>query len=249
MTLRDNPDPPDGGIPLFSTALPAADTAPAADPRPLRRIILAAGEKALDDEDLLALLLAGLEPPATARRLAANLIAELRTASRVLAAPPDRLRRISGIGNSHAALLRAAEALATRHARASLPGTIDPVLNDYNRVLAYCRTLAGHRPIEELHVFYLDTRNRLILDERHQHGSVDHTPLYPREVCVRALETCAKAIIVLHNHPSGDPTPSRADIDMTGRLRDALKTIDVTLHDHLIVTSSDSFSFRHKGLL
>lgn len=248
MTLQDNPDAsPD--MPLFTATLPAVELAPATAPRSLRAIILDSGDKSLHDEDLLTLLLSGIEPPDTARRIASRLLAAFRTASRTLATPPDRLRRIAGIGAAHAALLKTAEALATRHARASLPTTLDPVLNDYNRVLAYCRTLAGHRPIEELHVFYLDTKNRLILDERHQHGSVNHTPLYPREVCIRALDTGATAIIVFHNHPSSDPSPSRADIDMTNRLRDTLKLIGVTLHDHLIVTASDSFSFRHKGLL
>ncbi len=248
MSLHDNPDAA-ADMPLFSAPLPAVELAPTGPQRPLAPIILAAGEKALDDEDLLTLLFAGIEPPETARSLATRLLAAFRTASRTLATPPDRLRRIAGIAEPHAAVIKAAEALATRHARASLPATIDPVLNDYNRVLAYCRTLAGHRAIEELHVFYLDTKNRLILDERHQHGSVNHTPLYPREVCVRALDTGARAIVIFHNHPSGDPSPSRTDIEMTNRLRDTLKLIDVALHDHLIVTASDAFSFRAKGLL
>ena len=95
----------------------------------------------------------------------------------------------------------------------------------------------------------MDTKNRLIRDELLQTGTVNHTPVYPRQVCVRALEVAASALVVLHAHPSGDPTPSRADVEMTARLRDALKTIDVDLHDHIVVTPSAAFSFREKGLL
>ena len=249
MNLSDNPDAPELQIPLFATGLPAMERVPATGRRALNTLILAAGERALDDRDLLALLLAGAEPPDTARDLATRLLAAFRTAARTLATPPDRLRRVDGIGEPHAALIKAAEALAIRHARASIPQAIDPLLDSYDRLVAYCRSLAGHRPVEELHVFYLDTKNRLIVDERHQHGTVNHTPLYPREVCIRALDTRATGIILFHNHPSDDPTPSRSDTQMTLRLRDALKLIDVALHDHLIVTRSHSFSFRNKGLL
>ena len=116
-------------------------------------------------------------------------------------------------------------------------------------MIEYCRTLAGHREVEQFHVLYLDRKNRLLADRLHQQGTVCHTPVYPREVCIRCLELQASAIIVMHAHPSGDPEPSRADIDMTNRLRDALKTIGVTLLDHLIVTPTSSVSFQSRGLL
>ena len=115
--------------------------------------------------------------------------------------------------------------------------------------LVYCRTLAGHREVEEFHLLLLDRRNKLLRDELHQRGTVTHTPAYPREICIRCLETRATAILLLHNHPSGSLVPSQADIDMTRRIRDALKPIEVTVHDHVIVTSSDAFSFRDQGLL
>ena len=249
MTLHDASDRPPDTLPLFRTAAPPVELDPATAPRPLHSMILLSGHAPLDDEDLLALLLAGLDEPHRARGLARSLICAFRTVPRTLAAPPARLQRVPGIGPAHAAIIKAAEALATRHAKASLPDTFDPILNNYTAVVEYCRTLAGHRPTEELHVFYLDVRNRLIHDELHQHGTVNHTPLYPREVCVRALDTGATAIVIFHNHPSGQADPSRADISMTEKLRDALKLIEVTLHDHLIVTSSDVFSFRQKGLL
>ena len=249
MELDDTERPPEGALPLFTAAAAPAPALSAPRARPLRRLILDAGAAALDDEDLIALLLAGVEPPATARQLAASLVSTFRSAPRVLAASPDRLRQVAGIGNAHAVIVKAAEALATRHARAAVPETIDPLLNNDDLVVRYCRTLAAHRPVEELHLLHLDTKNRLIRDECHQRGSINHTPLYPREVCVRALQVNAAALIVVHNHPSNSPTPSRADISMTEKLRDALKLIEVTLHDHLIVTASDVSSFRQLGLL
>ena len=103
--------------------------------------------------------------------------------------------------------------------------------------------------MEELHILFLNSRNRLIRDERHSSGTVSHTPAYPREICVRALEVNAAALILVHDHPSGEPSPSRSDIDMTNRIRDAAKLIDVALHDHIVVTPTDAFSFRENGLL
>ena len=134
-------------------------------------------------------------------------------------------------------------------ARAALPETFHPQLATYDKVVEYCRALAAHRDVEEFRALYLDTKNRLLRDELLQTGTVNHTPVYPRQVCVRALEVGATALVVLHPHPSGDPSPSRADVEMTNRLRDALKTIDVDLHDHIVVTPCDAFSFRQKGLL
>ena len=249
MQLDDTERPPEPEMPLFAAAATPEPALSAPRARSLQRLIVDAGAASLDDEDLIALLLAGVEHPATARQLAASLVSTFRSAPRILATPPDRLRQLAGIGHSHAAIIKAAEALAVRHARAAVPDTIDPLLNNYDLVVRYCRTLAAHRPVEELHLLHLDAKNRLIRDECHQRGSINHTPLYPREVCVRALQVNAAAMIVVHNHPSNSPTPSRADISMTEKLRDALKLIEVTLHDHLIVTASDVSSFRQLGLL
>ena len=249
MQLDDTERPPETDLPLFTAAAAPAPPLSASRTRSLHRLIVDAGAASLDDEDLIALLLAGVEPPPAARHLAASLISTFRTAPRILAAPPDRLLQVPGVGNSHAALIKAAEALATRHARSCVPGRIDPLLNSYDLVVQYCRTLAAHRPVEELHLLHLDAKNRLIRDECHQRGTFNHTPAYPREVCVRALQVNAAAMILVHNHPSNAPEPSRADVSMTEKLRDALKLIDVTLHDHLIVTASGVFSFRQKGLL
>ena len=134
-------------------------------------------------------------------------------------------------------------------ARADVPDTVRPSFGNYDKVIEYCRTLAGHREVEEFHILFLDRKNRLVADETHQRGTICHTPVYPREVCVRALELRASAVIAVHNHPSHCPEPSRADIDMTGRVKEALGTVDVTLLDHVIVTPTASVSFQARGLI
>ena len=215
----------------------------------LQRRFLRAGRQAVDDRDLLDLLLSGRHAADDATELAGGLLDLFGTAPRVLAARPDRLRRVPGLSEDAIAALKAAEALGIRMARAEVPQTVRPSLGSYDKVIEYCRTLAGHREVEEFHILYLNRKNVLIADECLQKGSVCHAPVYPREICVRALELQASAIVAVHDHPSGSPDPSRADIDMTNRIRDALKTIEVTLLDHVIVTPSGSVSFQARGLL
>ena len=181
--------------------------------------------------------------------LAGCLLDMFGTAPRALAARPDRLRTVPGLSENAIGALKAAEALGIRMARAEVPDTVRPSLGSYDKVVEYCRTLAGHREVEEFRILYLNRKNVLIADECLQKGSVCHTPVYPREICIRCLELQASAVIALHPHPSSDPEPSRADIQMTNRMRDALKTIEVTLLDHVIVTPTGSFSFQARGLL
>ena len=242
--------PADGlrdAIPFPATSAPRADEDTALDS--LRTRLLRAGREAVDDRELLQLLLAGSHSAAEAHHLAGVLMHTFRSTPRVLAARTDTLRAVAGLGEAGIAAIKTAEALGIRMAKAALPDTFHPQLATYEKVVEYCRTLAGHRDVEEFRAIYLDTKNRLIRDERHSSGTINHTPVYPRQVCVRALEVGAAALVVLHQHPSNDPTPSRADVEMTNRLRDALKTIDVDLHDHIIVTPEAAFSFREKGLL
>ena len=215
----------------------------------LRERFLRAGREAIDDRELLQLLLAGSHPPAKASQLATGLLDAFGSPARVLAARPDTLRTVAGLGEAGIAAVKTAEALGIGMARAALPETFHPQLATYEKVVEYCRTLAAHRDVEEFRALYLDTKNRLIRDELLQTGTINHTPVYPRQVCVRALEMRAAALVVLHQHPSNDPTPSRADVEITARLRDALKTIGVDLHDHIVVTPGAAFSFREKGLL
>ncbi len=244
-------------MPLYDMpARPAPDRGPgqasirqAADRRRLQRRFLRAGREAVDDRDLLELLLSGRREVVDVGTLAASLLDRFGTAPRVLAARPDRLRRVPGLSEYSIAALKAAEALGIRMARANVPDTVRPSFGSYDKVIEYCRALAGHREVEEFHILYLNRKNVLIADECHQKGSVCHAPVYPREICVRALELQASAVVAVHDHPSGSPEPSRADIDMTNRIRDALKTIEVTLLDHLIITPTASFSFQARGLL
>ena len=244
-------------MPLYDTpAASAPDRSPGQAPvreavsrRRLRSRFLRAGRAAVDDRDLLELLLSGRSRTTDPAALAASLLESFGTAPRVLAAPPRRLRTVPGVPEDAIAALKAAEALGIRMARTGVPETVRPSLGSYDRVIEYCRTLAGHREVEEFHILYLDRKNALLADELHQNGTVDHTPVYPREVCVRALELRASAVIAVHNHPSHCPEPSRADIDMTGRIEKALKTVDIALLDHVIVTPAGSVSFRARGLL
>jgi DNA repair protein RadC len=215
----------------------------------LQARLLRAGREAVDDRELLQLLLTGSHPAPEASQLATVLLDTFGTPARVLAARPGTLRTVAGLGEAGIAAIKTAEALGIAMAKAALPETLHPQLATYEKVVEYCRSLAAHRDVEVFHVLFLNTRNVLICDEVHQTGTINHTPVYPRQVCVRALEVGAASLVVVHQHPSNDPTPSRADVEMTSRLRDALKTIDVDLHDHIVVTAGDAFSFRQKGLL
>ena len=249
MSPLDTPGDGLREMPLFDLPAAPASVREAASRRRLRARFLRAGRHAVDDRELLELLLSGCRPAHDAGALAGALLDIFGTAPRTLAARPDRLRAVPGLSEHAVAALKTAEALGIRMAREQVPQTVRPSFANYDKVVEYCRTLAGHREVEQFHVLYLNRKNRLVADRLHQQGSVCHTPVYPREVCIRCLELQASAVIAVHAHPSGDPEPSRADIDMTTRLRDALKTIDVTLLDHLIVTPTGVVSFQSRGLL
>ena len=236
-------------MPIFDMPAPPASVRHAAHRRRLRSRLLRAGREAVDECELLELLLAGGHAGGDGAALAAALVERFGAAPRALAARPDRLRTVPGLSEDAIAVLKAAEALAIRMAREEAPATVRPSFTDYDKVIDYCRTLAGHGEVEAFHLLFLDRKSRLVADERQQSGSVSHAPVYPREICIRALERQASAVIAVHNHPSGCPVASRADIDMTKRIRDALKTIEVTLLDHVIVTPTAALSFKRKGLL
>jgi len=236
-------------MPLYEVPAAPASVRQAASRRRLRRRFLRAGPEAVDERELLELLLSGHGAIQDAGDLAGALLDAFGTAPRALAARPDRLRTVPGLSEDTIAVLKAAEALGIRMARASVPETVRPSLGSYDKVIEYCRALAGHREVEEFRILYVNRKNVLIADECLQKGSVCHTPVYPREVCIRALELQASAIVAVHNHPSNCPEASRADIDMTRRMKDALKTIEVTLLDHIIVTPTGAVSFQQRGLI
>jgi len=199
----------------------------------LRQRFLDAGSEAISDYELLELILFRAIPQRDVKPLAKELIARFGSFPEVIAAPPARLAEVKGLGEAAITELKVVQAAANRLTRGEVSKR--PVLSSWSSVLDYCRTAQGFAEKEEFRILFLDKRNALIADEVQGSGTVDHTPVYPREVVKRALELSATAIILVHNHPSGDPTPSRADIDMTKAIVDIAKSLGISVHDHIIV--------------
>lgn len=204
------------------------------------------GGDALPDYELLELLLFRAIPRRDTKPIAKALIDRFGSFTEVLGAPAERLREVPGIGDAVATELKLMEAAAKRYARGQVNER--QVLSSWNAVLDYCRASMAFETREQFRILFLDKRNGLIADEVQQTGTVDHTPVYPREVVKRALEHSASAIILVHNHPSGDPSPSRADIEMTKTIADIAKPLGIALHDHIIVGRQGHTSFRAQKL-
>ena len=213
----------------------------------LRTRFLDGGAEALPDYEMLELVLFRAIPRADVKPLARRLLETFGDFARVLSAPPARLREIDGVGEAVICELKVVEAAAHRLARARVIQR--PVISSWDAVIDYVRTAMSHLETERFRVLYLDRKNVLIADEAQGEGTVDHVPVYPREVMKRALELCASALILVHNHPSGDPTPSQADIDMTLQIEAAGQVLGVTLHDHIVVGKSREVSLRGAGYL
>ena len=203
-----------------------------------------AGADAVTDYELLELVLFRAIPQRDVKPLAKELIARFGSFAEVIAAPSLRLREIKGMGDAAVTELKIVHAAAQRLAKGEVRKR--PVLSSWGSVLDYCRTAMAFADKEELRLLFLDKRNQLIADEVQQKGTVDHTPVYPREVVKRALELSATALILVHNHPSGDPTPSRADVQMTQSIIDVAKPLGIAVHDHIIVGKEGHASL--KGL-
>jgi DNA repair protein RadC len=192
-----------------------------------------AGAEALSDYELLELLLFRALPRRDVKPLVKTLLAKFGSFAEVIAAPEVRLAEVKGLGGAVITELKIVQAAASRLLRGAIQKR--PVLSSWSSVLDYCRTAQGFADREQFRVLFLDKRNALIADEVQQTGTVDHTPVYPREVVKRALELSASAIILVHNHPSGDPTPSQADIQMTQQIIAVAGPLGISVHDHLIV--------------
>ncbi|MER8833656.1 DNA repair protein RadC [Mesorhizobium sp. M0909] len=205
----------------------------------------AAGPNTLPDYELLELLLFRLIPRADTKPVAKALLARFGTLAEVLGAPVERLQEVKGIGPAVALDLKVVSATAQRMARGEIAGR--ELLSTWTQVLEYCRSVMAFEEREQFRILFLDKKNALIADEVQQVGTVDHTPVYPREVVRRALELSATAIILAHNHPSGDPTPSRADIEMTKLIIETAKPLGIAVHDHIIIGRKGHSSM--KGLL
>jgi DNA repair protein RadC len=197
----------------------------------LRARFLEVGGDALPDYELLELILFRSIPRRDVKPIAKELLKRFGTFAEVLAAPPARLMEV--LGESVVTDLKIVEASARRIARGAVAKR--PVLSSWAAVIDYCRTAMAFMDKEQFRLLFLDKRNALIADEVQQSGTVDHTPVYPREVVKRALELSASALILVHNHPSGDPTPSAADISMTREIIEVAKPLGITVHDHIIV--------------
>jgi DNA repair protein RadC len=203
-----------------------------------------AGADAVSDYELLELVLFRAIPQRDIKPLAKDLIARFGSFGEVVAAPSARLAEIKGMGDAAVTELKIVHAAASRLARGKVQKRT--VLSSWSSVIDYCRTAMAYEDKEQFRLLFLDKRNQLIADEVQQVGTVDHTPVYPREVVKRALELSATALILVHNHPSGDPTPSRADIQMTQSIIDVAKPLGIAVHDHIIVGKEGHASF--KGL-
>jgi DNA repair protein RadC len=213
----------------------------------LRDRFLSGGADALPDYELLELVLFGAVPRGDMKPLAKNLIKHFGSFADVISAPRERLAAIKGVGDAVVAQLKVVEAAALRMSKGTLLKR--PMLSSWSALVDYCTAAMSRSENEEFRVLFLDRKNALIEDEVQGKGTIDHTPVYPREVLKRALELGASSIILAHNHPSGDPTPSKADIEMTKEIGRAAAALRIALHDHIVVARGGVLSFKSMGLL
>ena len=213
----------------------------------LRERLRRGGHMALHDYELLELILFRALPRRDVKPLARNLLDRFGDLSGVLSATDARLLEVTGIGQEVITEFRLIEAVALNFGQSRIMHK--PALANWNQMINYCRTKIAEKNREEFYVLFLDKKNHINADELMGSGTVDHAPVYPREVIKRALELSASALILVHNHPSGDPTPSKADIDMTNKLYALASQFNIVVHDHLIIGRVDEVSFKNLGLL
>jgi len=231
----------EGRTPTFAT------TGPQGHRGRLRERLLERGPDSLADYEVLEMLLFFAFRTGDTKPLAKALINRFGSLGQVLAAPQEALLATPGLGPHAVSSLKLVQAAALRMMAAEVRGEV--VLDSWDRLLAYLHAALARERVEQFRVLFLDSRNRLIADEVQARGTVNHTPVYPREVVRRALELHATALILVHNHPSGDPTPSRADIEITREVRTACDALGIVLHDHLIIGNGQHTSFAALGLL
>lgn len=206
-----------------------------------------AGPEALPDYELLEMVLFRAIKRGDTKPLAKALIAKFGSFAEVISATPERLMEVAGVGEAITTELKLVRAAALRLMKGQFISR--PLLSSWNAILEYCRASMAFQDKEQFRILFLDKKNQLIADEVQQEGTVDHTPVYTREVMKRALELSASAIILAHNHPSGDPTPSFADIDMTRKIIEAGQKLGITVHDHVIIGRQGHTSFKASKLI
>ena len=212
----------------------------------LRQRLIDAGAENLPDYELLEVMLFVSNPRGDVKPLAKELLEQFGGFAELLSADPDALAA-AGLGLAGIAAIKSVREAALRLMRAELQDR--PVVNSWDKLIDYCSAQVAHNKVEEFHILFLDRKNVLIRDEVQQRGTIDHTPVYPREVVKRALELGASALILVHNHPSGDPTPSKADIAVTQDIKKAAAPLGVVLHDHVIIGRNRHVSLRDLGLI
>ena len=213
----------------------------------MREKVLSAGARSLADYEILEMLLFAAAPRGDTKPIAKNLLKTFGSLAKVLKAEPAALRKVPKVGDAAIATIKVAETLGEKLLRAEIEKK--NVLGSWQALLEYCQGTMGDRGIEHFRILFLNNKNHLISDEVQQTGTVNHTAVYPREVVKRALELGATAIILVHNHPSGDTTPSKADIDMTTEIMSAAAALHIRVHDHIIVGNHDCLSFKSRGLM
>ena len=213
----------------------------------LRDRFLLAGPEALADYELLDMILFPAKPIGDVKPMAKDLIAALGSFGKVLHATPQQLLKVEGVNEAAVVAIKVAKAAAERLLREDI--TDKEVIKSWTQLIDYCRIQFGNNQNEEFHVLFLNNHLELMLDECLQKGTVNHTPVYPREVVKRALEIGASSLILVHNHPSGDVSPSRADIDVTKQIVDAARPLGIAVQDHIIIGAKKHFSFKAKGLI
>jgi DNA repair protein RadC len=213
----------------------------------LRDRFLMGGADAMPDYELLEMVLFRVIKRGDTKPVAKALMARFGSFAEVVSAPANLLMEVEGVGPSTATELKLIRAAALRLSKGAVANR--PVLGSWNAIIDYCRAAMAFDDIEKFRLLFLDKKNQLIADEVQQQGTVDHTPVYAREVVKRALELSASAIILVHNHPSGDPTPSLADIDMTKKIILAAEKLNILIHDHIIIGRKGHVSFRNLQLI
>ncbi len=228
-------------------ALPFTSTGPHGHRSRMRDKLLTRGPDALADYEVLEMLLFFAFKTGDTKPLAKSLINRHGSFARVMAAPTEQLLATQGLGPHSVSALKLVQAAALRMMRAEV--IEQPILGNWDALIGYLNAALAREKVEQFRVLFLDPKNRLIADEAQARGTVNHTPVYPREVVKRALELHATALILVHNHPSGDPTPSQADLEMTRQVKEAAATLEIVVHDHLILGNGKHVSFRREGLL
>ncbi len=213
----------------------------------LRQKLLRSGADALHDYELIEMVLYAAHPRGDTKPLAKRLLKKFGSFNNAITAEPARLKEVDGMGEAAVAALKLTEAAAVRLAQGEVMG--GNVIASWSALLDYCHAAMARQRTEQFRILFLDRKNRLIADELQGRGTIDHTPVYPREVVKRALDLDASALIMVHNHPSGDPTPSKADIEMTREVGQAVNAVGISLHDHIVVSRTGHASFKSLGLL